>query len=55
MPHRFQLVPRYEKDGARRRVFGNYVIFYRVSDETIEILHILHGAMDNEVILFPKD
>jgi plasmid stabilization system protein ParE len=30
-----------------------YLIFYRVSDEGVEILHVLHGARDYEAILFP--
>jgi plasmid stabilization system protein ParE len=28
-PLRFQLVPRYESWDVRRRIHGNYVIFYR--------------------------
>jgi toxin ParE1/3/4 len=50
---RFQTVPRYEKKEIRRRVHGNYLIFYRVNVNTIDIVHILHGAMDYEKILFP--
>lgn len=26
--------------------FGNYLIFYRVVDEEVELLRILHGAQD---------
>lgn len=55
MPKRFPLVPRHEHTGIRRAVHGNYLIFYRLSAETIEILHILHGARDYEAILFPRD
>ncbi len=54
MPERFQLVPRYEGAGIRRRVHGNYLIFYRVGAETIDVLHVLHGAMDYERLLFPE-
>jgi len=46
MPHRFSLVPRYEHTGIRRRVVGDYLLFYRVGDASIQILHILHGATD---------
>lgn len=53
MPERFQLVPRYESLGVRRRVHGNYLIFYRLSSEAVEVLHVLHGAMDYERLLFP--
>jgi toxin ParE1/3/4 len=31
MPMRFSVVPRYAQAGIRRRVHGNYLIFYRVS------------------------
>jgi plasmid stabilization system protein ParE len=54
MPERFRLVPRYERGGIRRRVHGNYLIFYRVGIETIDVLHVLHGAMDYERLLFPE-
>lgn len=31
---------------VRRKVFGNYLIFYRVKAKQIEVLHVLHGAQD---------
>jgi toxin ParE1/3/4 len=49
------LVPRYENSGVRRRVYGNYLIFYRVGTEVIDVLHVLHGAMDYERLLFSQD
>lgn len=55
MPKRFPLAPRYEHLGVRRVVHGNYLIFYRLTDEAVEILHVLHGAQDYEAILFPRD
>ncbi|MBH5401387.1 type II toxin-antitoxin system RelE/ParE family toxin [Bradyrhizobium sp. CNPSo 4010] len=54
-PHRYPLVPRYEQKGIRRRPFGNYLIFYRVGRDAIEVIHILHGARDYEPLLFPPD
>ena len=54
MPRRFQLVPRYEHMGVRRRVVGNYLVFYRVGEASVEILHILYGARDYKQILFPE-
>lgn len=51
---RFPLVPRYAALGIRRRVHGNYLIFYRIRGDTVEILHVLHGAMDYERVLFPS-
>ena len=53
MPRAFSLVPRHEKYGIRRRVFGNYLIFYRIDAEQITVLHILHGAMDYASLPFP--
>lgn len=53
-PGRFGLVPRYEALGVRHRVHGNYLIFYRIGDEHVDVLHILHGAMDYAAILFPE-
>ena len=55
MPRRYPLVPRYEEWGIRRCVHGGYLIFYRVreEEEAIEVIHILHGAMDYESLLFP--
>lgn len=54
MPERFPLVPRYEASGIRRRVHGDYLIFYRVEPGRVVILHILHGAQDYTSILFPS-
>jgi toxin ParE1/3/4 len=53
-PLGYPLVPRYEHLGIRRRVFGNYLIFYRVGPEIIEMVHVLHGARDYEPLLFPE-
>lgn len=39
-------------DGMRRKVYGNYIIFYRVWLDTVEILRILHGARDYGEIIF---
>ena len=54
-PRGYPLVPRYEHKGIRRRPFGNYLIFYRVGQDAIEVIHILHGARDYEPLLFPED
>lgn len=53
-PRGYPLVPRYEQFGIRRRPFGNFLIFYRVGSEAIEVVHILHGARDYEPLLFPE-
>jgi plasmid stabilization system protein ParE len=54
MPKRLPLVPRYAHAGIRRRVHGNYLIFYRIGIETVDVIHVLHGAMDYEALLFPE-
>ena len=53
-PRGYPLVPRHEHLGIRRRPFGNYLIFYRVGPDAIEVVHILHGARDYEPLLFPE-
>jgi toxin ParE1/3/4 len=54
-PRTYPLVPRYEHSGTRRRPFGQYLIFYRVGEDAIEVIHILHGARDYEALLFPEE
>ncbi|MCZ4292176.1 type II toxin-antitoxin system RelE/ParE family toxin [Hoeflea alexandrii] len=51
-PNGFALVPRYEHHGIRRRVHGNYLIFYRVENAKVVIVHVLHGATDYGALLF---
>ncbi|MBJ6133713.1 type II toxin-antitoxin system RelE/ParE family toxin [Ochrobactrum sp. Q0168] len=51
-PLAFSLVPRYESYGIRRRVHGNYLIFYHVRVEQVVIVHVLHGASDYAALLF---
>jgi toxin ParE1/3/4 len=53
MPRAYPLVPRYERFGVRRRVYRNYLIFYRINENQIEVLHVLDGARDYESLLFP--
>ena len=52
-PARFPLVPRYERQGVRHRVHGNYLIFYRAEGGEVVVLHVLHGATDYGALLFP--
>jgi addiction module RelE/StbE family toxin len=55
MPRAFPLIPRYEHHGIRRCVHKDYLIFYRVLEDLVEIIHILHGARNYEVLLFPDE
>jgi plasmid stabilization system protein ParE len=54
MPAAAPLVSRYQRYGVRRHVHGNYLIFYQFDSERLVVLHILHGAMEYEPILFPS-
>jgi addiction module RelE/StbE family toxin len=54
MPLAFPLLPRFEHAGIRRRVYHDYLIFYRVEADHVYIVHILHGAQDYESLLFPE-
>ncbi|NGM44535.1 type II toxin-antitoxin system RelE/ParE family toxin [Rhodobacter sp. SGA-6-6] len=54
MPKAWPVMPRYEHHGIRRRVQGRYLIFYRIGEDRITILHVLNGAMDVEAVLFPE-
>lgn len=51
-PEGFTFVPRYEHQGIRRKVHSNYLIFYRVQDTRIIVIHVLHGATDYAGVLF---
>ena len=51
MPQSFPLLPRYEHHGIRCP-FRDCVISYRVENDRISIVHILHGARDHEALLF---
>jgi toxin ParE1/3/4 len=53
MARAFPLLPEWEEQGIRRRSYGNYLIFYRIAGDVVEILHILHGARDYSGVLFP--
>ncbi len=51
MPLSHPLVPRYEANGIRRRVHGNYQIFYQIIGDQIYVVRVLHGARDYEALL----
>ncbi len=54
-PHCFALVPRRENNAIRRTPHGNYVIYYQVEREQVEILRILNAAQDHEAVVFPDE
>lgn len=53
-PKAFPLIPRFEGQGVRRRVFGDYLIFYTLEPDRVVIVHIAHGARDYAALLFPE-
>jgi plasmid stabilization system protein ParE len=55
MPRAFPLLPEWEERGVRRRTCGNYLIFFRIDTDQVQVLHILHGARDYASVLFPDE
>ena len=51
-PTAYAFVEHRRSNGIRRKIHGNYLIFYRIWHDGVEILHILHGARDYARILF---
>ncbi len=54
-PIAYPFIEHRRNDGIRRKVQGNYLIFYRVRRNAVEILHVLHGARNYEGILFADE
>ncbi len=48
-PKAGRIVPEYNDDNLRERIYGNYRIVYRIQEDVIEIAAICHGAqlLDN--------
>jgi len=44
-PHMGQAVEHLQP-GLRRHVLGNYLLFYRFTNDTIELIRVLHGSRD---------
>ncbi len=54
-PQAYPLVERYAQRGIRRRVVGSYLVCYRVRSDSVEVLHVLHGARDLDEVLADRD
>ena len=54
-PLKYPLLPGHETSGIRRSSFGNYLVFYRIHENEMEIVHCIHAAMDYTKVLFPED
>jgi toxin ParE1/3/4 len=50
-PLAYAILLRYKDNAIRRIPHGNYLIFYRVEDDQITILRVLHGSMDVDPLL----
>jgi toxin ParE1/3/4 len=46
----YPVIRRYQDQRLRRRIHGNYLIFFRV-DRQVVVVRILHGAMDLDPLL----
>jgi len=55
MPRAFPFVPLLEHKAIRRRVYGRYLIFFRIEGEAVQILHVAHSAQDYIRALFPDE
>lgn len=52
LPARYPLAEGFEDRGIRKKAHGNYLIFYRVIGNRVEVVHVLHGAIDLEAMHF---
>lgn len=50
-PMRYALISSFEETEIRRRPYGNYSIFYKIGESSVQILRILNAAMDYEQVL----
>ena len=53
-PNRFPVIDRYSGAAIRRRVWGNYLILYQVSEREVVVVRIVHGATDYAALLPPR-
>lgn len=53
-PEAFPVPSRYAHLHVRRRVHGAYLIFYRIDDGIVSVLHVLHASRDQDETLFPS-
>jgi toxin ParE1/3/4 len=51
----YPLFPERATGGVRRRIVRPYLVFYRVGDGIVEILHVVHGARDLRQIVGEDD
>ncbi len=54
-PRSYPLVDGRRDPTLRRRIQGNYLIFFEIGSKEVEILHVIHGARDYARIVFAND
>jgi toxin ParE1/3/4 len=54
LPRAYPIIFRTAKLPIRRKPYRNYLIFYSVGRDAVEILHVVHAARDYEKIFFPS-
>jgi addiction module RelE/StbE family toxin len=52
MPNRYPVINQYKGLAVRRRVYGNYLVFYQIMGDVIQVLRVLNSAMDYEKMGF---
>ena len=52
-PESAPLLQRYRHLGIRKRLWRGYLILYRITNDTIVVIRVVHGARDYEMLLFP--
>ena len=50
-PRAYPVVGRYRRVRVRRRPYRDYLIFYRIGNDQVEVVHVIHGARDYDAIL----
>lgn len=45
-PESYPVVGTLDGFAVRRKVYGNYLIFYSVNGDVVNVLRVLHGAQD---------
>jgi toxin ParE1/3/4 len=51
MPYAYSVVSQDKEKATRRLVHGNYLVFYKVKNETVNIIRVLSGSMNTETLM----
>ena len=50
-PRTFPLADEFGLPGVRKRRHGRYLILYRIERDRVEVLHVVHGAVNYSALL----